>query len=49
MRPKQANLLYEKRQYIFIDGKFYIAPKCNYQIIIIMLYNNKEDIFHTIV
>ena len=48
MSPNQANLLYENNHHVFIDGTFYAAPKCSYQIITIRIHNNKEDIFHTI-
>ena len=48
MSPNQANLLYEHNQHVFIDGTFYAAPKCSYQIVTLRIHNIKEDLFHTI-
>ena len=48
MSPNQANLLYEYNQHVFIDGTFYAAPKCSYQIVTLRIHNIKEDLFHTI-
>ena len=48
MSPIQANLLYECNQHVFIDGTFYAAPKCSYQIVTLRIHNIKEDLFHTI-
>ena len=48
MSPNQANLLYKNNQHVFIDGTFYSAPKCSYQIVTIRIHNIKEDLFHTV-
>ena len=32
-----------------MDGTFYAAPKCSYQIVTLRIHNIKEDLFHTIV
>ena len=48
MSPMQANLLYENNHHVFIDGTFYSAPKCSYQIVTIRIHNIKEDLFHTV-
>lgn len=48
MSPNQTNLLYENNQHVFIDGTFYAAPKCSYQIVTIRIHNIKEDLFHTV-
>ena len=44
----QANLLYLYPKHIFIDGTFYDAPKCSYQIVTIRLHELKEDQFYTV-
>ena len=43
-----ANLLYQYPDHIFIDGTFYAAPKCSYQIVTIRLHELKEDQFYTV-
>ena len=48
MSPNQANLLYEYNQHVFMDGTFYAAPKCSYQIVTLRIHNIKEDLFHII-
>ena len=48
MSPNKANLLYEHNQHLFIDGTFYAASKCSYQIVTLRIHNIKEYLFHTI-
>ena len=48
MSTFQANLLYQYPEHIFIDGTFYAAPKCSYQIVTIRLHELKEDQFYTV-
>ena len=48
MSKFQANLLYQYPDHIFIDGTFYAAPKCSYQIVTIRLHELKEDQFYTL-
>ena len=48
MSKFQANLLYQYLDHIFIDGTFYAAPKCSYQIVMIRLDELKEDQFYSV-
>ena len=45
MSKLQAEYLYTLKEHIFIDGTFYSAPKCSYQVIIILAHNEFEDCY----
>jgi len=44
MSTFQANLLYQYPEHIFIDGTFYAAPKCSYQIVTVRLHELKDTV-----
>ena len=44
----QAQYLYKIKEHLFIDGTFYSAPKCSYQIGTIRSHNILEDFYHTL-
>jgi hypothetical protein len=48
MSPMQAQLCYNYNDHCFIDGTFYTAPKCAYQIITLRIHNILEDCFYTV-
>ena len=45
--PFQANLFYKYSDDIFVDGTFYIAPKCSYQVFITRNYVRDINTFYT--
>ena len=48
MSKKQANILLENSENIFLDGTFYCSPEPFYQFCIIMVFNEYLNIIHTV-
>ena len=48
MSKFQAEYLYTLKEHIFIEGIFYSAPKCSYQVITIRTHNLFEDCYHNL-